>query len=78
MVRYMTFIAVSLLFALYYVGVLLVNQYVFHEVISLQGKLFSARMDASVLDERVTYSCSQPWSYELSQDPAHQDALAFY
>ena len=35
-------------------------------------------MDASVLDERVTYTCSQPWKYQLSPDPVHQDALAFY
>ena len=40
--------------------------------------LFTPTFDATVLDERVIISCSRPWSYSLSQNPEHQDALTFY
>ena len=68
MVRYLTFILFSLAFTLYYMGVLLVGQYIFQQEIYLQGQLFTPSLDATVLDARVTYSCSGAWSYEISRE----------
>ena len=40
--------------------------------------LFHKNVDPTLLDSRVLYNCTSPWSYTLSTLPQHTDALAFY
>ena len=56
MVRYMTNIIVCLVFVLLAMGPVMFNQYIFERIIKLESRLFTDSLNASLLDERVTYT----------------------
>ena len=78
MVRYGVFVFMSLVMMVYILWYMFrFGGYLTSLVILLQD-LFHKSVDPTLLDSRVSYSCTAPWTYTLSTQPSDVEALAFY
>ena len=67
MARYFMNILLTFLAALYLQSVLSINQRLFSEAFTLKDKTMNGKLNAEILDSRVTYYCHPSPRYQLSE-----------
>ena len=78
MVRYGSFVFVSLVIMVYILWYMSTMSSDFNRLNFLMRELFHGQVDPTLLDSRVNYDCTKPKQYTLSTISQDQNALSFY
>ena len=78
MVRYGSFVFISLSMMIYILWYMFTLSSYFSRLVILTKSLFHGDVDPTLLDSSVSYNCSIPWHFTLGTSPEDEDKLAFY